>query len=378
MMNTLYGPNRMKLGVFGMNVSSGCAITTVDERLSLDWGGTRKVLELADAAGFEALVSVGRWRGFGGSTNFNGACFEPYTWAAGLAGATKHATLIATSHVATIHPLVAAKQATTIDHISGGRFALNVVCGWYRPEMQMFGVPVLGHDRLYDYAAEWLAVVRKLWASEGEFDFEGEWFRIDGGFHEPKPVQSAPPVMNAGSSAAGKRFAAAHADMAFIPLRERDDAAAKISALRDLAREFGRRVQVWANAYVVCRDTEAEALAYLDYYARDHADFDAATNLCNAIMGARSKTLTPEEFAAYRFHFIAGWGGYPLVGTPEQITRRLVELADAGLDGMLLSWVDYEAEVPRWIEDVLPLMEQAGLRIPRRVSVRQPEPAHRA
>ena len=62
----------------------------------------------------------------------------------------------------TVHPIVAAKQATTIDHISSGRFALNVVCGWYEPEFLMFGAPVMEHDTLYDYAAEWLEIVRRL------------------------------------------------------------------------------------------------------------------------------------------------------------------------------------------------------------------------
>ena len=72
---------------------------------------------------------MARWRGFGGATNFNGACYETFTWAAGVGGATEHATVFATSHVPTIHPIVAAKQATTIDHISNGRFALNLVMG---------------------------------------------------------------------------------------------------------------------------------------------------------------------------------------------------------------------------------------------------------
>jgi alkanesulfonate monooxygenase SsuD/methylene tetrahydromethanopterin reductase-like flavin-dependent oxidoreductase (luciferase family) len=75
--------------------------------------------------GFEALVPVGRWRGFEGRTNFAGESFETYTWAAGLAEATERIMVFATSHVPTVHPVLAAKQAADRSH-SSGRFGLNV------------------------------------------------------------------------------------------------------------------------------------------------------------------------------------------------------------------------------------------------------------
>ena len=102
---------------------------------------------------FEALVPVGRWRGFGGTTDFNGEGFEWFTWAAGIAAATDRAGVFSTSHVPTIHPILAAKQAMTVDHISEGRFALNVVTGWHQAEIEMFGAPLLAHDERYDVAA---------------------------------------------------------------------------------------------------------------------------------------------------------------------------------------------------------------------------------
>src|SRR5215475_3932866 len=129
MTNALFNDNRLKLGVFGLNVSNGCAATTAEGHLELTWQNNLDIAVMADRAGIEALVPVARWKGFGGKTNFNGTCFETYTWAAGLAAATRQVAVFSTSHVPTVHPIVAAKQATTIDHISNGRFALNVVCG---------------------------------------------------------------------------------------------------------------------------------------------------------------------------------------------------------------------------------------------------------
>jgi hypothetical protein len=59
-------------------------------------------------------VPVARWKGFGGATNFNGTCYETLTWAAGMGAVTNHASIFCTTHVPTIHPIVAAKQCTTV------------------------------------------------------------------------------------------------------------------------------------------------------------------------------------------------------------------------------------------------------------------------
>ncbi|MBX5492204.1 MAG: LLM class flavin-dependent oxidoreductase [Chloroflexi bacterium] len=365
--NPLFNRNRLKLGVFATNVSNGCAITLAEGRFETTWANTRAVNTLADQAGLEALVPVARWKGFGGPSNFNGTCFETFTWAAGLAAQTTQAAVFATAHVPTIHPIVAAKQGTTVDHISGGRFALNVVCGWFRPELEMFGAPVLEHDEAYAYAAEWLQVVRLLWTAEGEVDYTGRFFTIRRGFHEPKPVQRPfPPVMSAGSSPVGRRFAAQYADMAFTQLRpaEFEEARAEIAALRRLAREeFGRELQVWTTAYVVCRPTEREAREYLHYYVYERGDWEAVENLTR-IMGMQKRHLTPARLEQLKAQFVAGWGGFPLVGTPEQIVEALLQAARVGVDGVTLSWVSYEAELRQWTTEVLPLLEQAGLREP--------------
>jgi alkanesulfonate monooxygenase SsuD/methylene tetrahydromethanopterin reductase-like flavin-dependent oxidoreductase (luciferase family) len=339
--------------------------------LELTWPNASRIATMADRAGLEAMVPVARWKGFGGTTNFNGVCFETYAWAAGLANVTERAAVFSTSHVPTVHPIMAAKQATTIDHISGGRFALNIVCGWYQPEMEMFGAPIMGHEDRYAYAAEWLEVVRKLWSAEDEFDYEGRFFRVQRGFHQPKPIQRPfPPVMNAGGSPTGQRFAAKYADMAFIFLREGDEETvkARVQEYRRMARdEFRREIQVWTSCYVVCRPTEKEARDYLHYYVKEKGDWEAVDTLTR-IMGVQAQIASPEVLEAMKFHFIAGWGGYPLIGTAEQIVVEMAKLSRAGLDGCLLSWVNYQTELAQWIEVVLPLMEQAGLRKPFRIA----------
>ena len=155
---------------------------------------------------------------------------------------------------------MAAKQATTVDHISGGRFALNIVCGWFRPELEMFGAPLMEHDMRYEYAAEWIEIVKLLWTRDDEFDYEGKFLRVNKGFSMPKPIQKPfPPLMNAGASGKGQHFAAKYADMAFIHIDPSDleKTKAHIAAYRRLAREeYGRDLQIWIGAPVTQRDTQ--------------------------------------------------------------------------------------------------------------------------
>src|SRR6267142_7033097 len=130
--NPVFNDRKLKLGTFGTNLDRGCAISTIDRVLEINWPNTLELARISEQMEFEALVPIGRWRGFGGVTNFNGPGFEAYSWAAGIGASTKNACVFATSHVPTVHPLMAAKQCATIDHITGGRFCLNIVTGWHR------------------------------------------------------------------------------------------------------------------------------------------------------------------------------------------------------------------------------------------------------
>ena len=145
-----YNDNELKLGLFGQNASYGASITLADRSFEPSIEHSIKVSKLADDLGFEMLVPLARWKGMGGQTDFNGQVMEPFTWAATMAQHTDYAGVFATVHAPAIHPLYAAKLATTVDHASNGRFALNVVSGWYTPEIELFGTPQLDHDERDD------------------------------------------------------------------------------------------------------------------------------------------------------------------------------------------------------------------------------------
>lgn len=363
--NPVFNDRKLKLGTFGSNLDRGCAISSVDGVLEISWPNTLALAKMADEMEFEALVPIGRWRGFGGPTNFNGPGFETFSWAAGIGASTKNSGIFATSHVPTIHPIVAAKQATTIDHITGGRFGLNLVTGWHKPEIEMFGIPLMPHDDRYDCAAEWLEIMKRLWSDEDEFDYEGKYYQIRKGFLQPKPIQRPfPAIMNAGGSDRGRHFAAKYCDLVYVvfPSHKFENCKAQVDSYRKLAREeYGRELQVWSYAYVVQGDTEKDARDFFNHYVNEKGDWEAATNLVDT-MGLNAKTLPPEAMQAMKTHFIAGWGGYPLIGNNDQIVEGLQTMSKMGLDGTLLNWPRYESDMLHFQNEIYPLVVQAGLR----------------
>ena len=90
-------------------------------------------------------------------------------------------------------------------------------------------------------------------------------------------------------------------------------------------------------------------------------DYETATTILN-IFGVESGTA-PEGFADQQKRLINGWFGYPLIGTPEQVVEQFLEIKKTGLEGMCLSFLDYNEELKYFDDRVMPLMKQAGLRI---------------
>ena len=120
-LHPMHGPNKFKLGVFSMNSDGGLTLTKVPERWPAIWSEIVEVSQLADRAGFEFLLPIARWKGFGGEMNSREWSFETLTHAAALGAVTQNIAVFATVHVPMVHPVYAAKALTTVDHVSNGR-----------------------------------------------------------------------------------------------------------------------------------------------------------------------------------------------------------------------------------------------------------------
>ena len=169
----LVSRNRLRLGLFGANCSSGRTYAALPERWEASWENNLRLAQMADAIGIECMVPIARWKGYGGESNPNGSSFESIAWACGLLAATRRLHVFCTVHVPLHHPLVAAKQMATGDHIGRGRLGVNIVCGWNEDEFQMFGVTKKEHDARYAQGEEWWTIVKRIWAGEERFDYDG-------------------------------------------------------------------------------------------------------------------------------------------------------------------------------------------------------------
>ncbi|HZU62237.1 MAG TPA: LLM class flavin-dependent oxidoreductase [Novosphingobium sp.] len=362
-----------KLGTFSSNCSGGMSITNVPERWKASWDENLALARMVDEAGLDFMLPVARWIGYrGGPSNFQSGVLETMTWAAGLLASTRNIAVIATVHAAAFNPVVAAKQIVTLDQIGHGRAGLNIVAGWNKPEFDALGLNLPDdHESRYAHAQEWFDVLKKLWTSTEPFDFDGSFFRLRGVWSDPLPFNGLPPIINAAGSAQGRAFATRNADYLFTPAIDLARSAPEIEQLKGAAQANGREVEVLTFSHVVCRPTEAEAKAYLQHYAHDYRDVGTLEEVI-ALQFAHAHSFPHDLLTLIKDRFAAGHGGYPLIGTPEQVADGICALHETGFAGTTLSFVDYVAEFPFFRDNVLPLLEARGLRISDTSSARAP------
>ncbi len=365
----LVNGNPLKLGLFGANCSSGRSYITAPERWDTSWEHNVQLAQLADEAGIECMVPIARWKGYGGETNPNGTSWESITWACGLLAATRRINVFATVHVPLNHPLVAAKQMSTADHIGRGRFGVNVVCGWNEDEFRMFGVTKKEHEDRYAQGAEWWRIVREIWGGAGPFDFVGEHYELYGVEGSPLPYRGAAPIMmNAGASPSGRAFAIQYSDMHFDGVKSPEESIERIADTKRQGRVLGRDIQVWTPIGIVCRPTRQEAAEYTQYIV-EHADLGAVGHL--AEMHARDAKDRIDLEGVHRRtgesqveRRVLARGSYCAVGDPDWVSEELVRLHRGGFDGLVLNFVDYLDEFPYFAQEVLPRLERLGIREP--------------
>jgi dimethylsulfone monooxygenase len=363
----MYNDNALKIGLFGANCSSGRSATKVPERWSASWPDCLKLARLADEAGIDFMLPIARWKGYGGDTDFHGRTLETMTWAVGLLGATKRMTVFGTVHAPLFHPLIAAKEFVTADHIGEGRVGVNIVVGWNEGEFEMFGVEQREHDTRYDYAQEWVDIVKKAWSYDGTFDYDGKFLNIRNARADPKPFgETRPLMMNAGSSDVGQAFALRNCDAFFVATagsrKSLSGNAAKVAEIKGAAHNIGRDIEIFTVGQVICRPTQKEADEYYQHVNIENADWGAIDGML-ANKSITPQTIGADEYYAKRRYFAANAvGGYPFVGTPDHIAEELATISQAGVRGIGLSFVNFLDEVPYFVDEVLPRLERAGVR----------------
>jgi FMNH2-dependent dimethyl sulfone monooxygenase len=355
--------NRLKLAVFCANVARGTSMSDAETLPKVTWDESRRLAVAADRAGLDGMIPLGRWKYTARGPAEADRTFEPWVWASALSALTERISLFTTVNMQQYHPLVAALMTSTIDHVSGGRFSLNVVAGFNEQEFRMLGLEVPSHEDRYAHAAEWMTLIRRAWTEQEPFDFDGTHLQAIEVVSQPKPLQQpAPPIMSAGTSDVGRRFAARHADINFVHLPSLEEMPAIVAAAKADAREHaGRDVQIYSSAYIVVDDTEQAAWRRYHHVTRDRLDRQAAAGLID-MWERQSKGGEVIDVTERIDRMAAGFNAMPFVGTAEQVAEQFVRASEGGLDGLAISWDDYDEGIAAYAGAVRPLLLQAGLR----------------
>ena len=359
--------NRFKLALFMVNSARASTMSLDTDRLiNVTWDESVRICQAADRAGIDAVIPLAKW---GNSPRLKpefDRVFDSFTWAAGIAMATERIQVFATFHVALYPPVMAAKMVATVDHISRGRFGLNVVAGFSASDFAMFGIRLDPDADRYGQTAEWLGVMKRAWTESDPFDHHGEHYDGTGIVSEPKPLQRPwPVIMCAGNSPAGKAFSARHAEVNFGAFPSFESIPDVVEHNRRVAREAGRTVKVFGHGYVICADTEAEARRRFDHWVRDNIDEATARAFVEETIGFTNSTkIFQDRFAMDEFVAKAAAGALalPLIGTPEQVAEGMQRMADGGLDGIALTFPDYDEGLSAYDERIRPLLIERGLR----------------
>jgi alkanesulfonate monooxygenase SsuD/methylene tetrahydromethanopterin reductase-like flavin-dependent oxidoreductase (luciferase family) len=238
------------------------------------------------------------------------------------------------------------------------------VVGWNEGEFQMFGVEQREHEDRYDYAQEWIDVIKLIWSDKEDFDFDGKYLHMKGIRGKPKPYGGSQPViMNAGASPVGQAFAIRNCDAFFLQASRTSlaETAEKVANAKSAAKVQGRELGVYTVGVVTCKPTMKEAEEYFHHCIVEHADWSAVDSIL-ALKDITAQNTPPEKFQQIRNGFAQGMGGLPVVGDPDHVAGQLVDLSKAGLTGIAVSLVNYVAELPFFCEEVLPRLARAELR----------------
>jgi hypothetical protein len=178
--------DHVKFAYWVPNVSGGLVTSDIEQRTDWNYEYNAKLAQTAENNGFEYALSQVRYEASYGAEYQH----ESTSFSLALLLATQRLKVIAAVHPGLWQPGVLAKLGATADQLSNGRFAVNVVSGWFKDEFTHLGEAWLEHDERYRRSAEFLQVLRKIW-TEDDVDFRGDFYRIHDFTLKPKPLNNA-------------------------------------------------------------------------------------------------------------------------------------------------------------------------------------------
>jgi FMNH2-dependent dimethyl sulfone monooxygenase len=349
----------LKLG-YWLPVFGGWLRNVDDEGMPATWDYVRNLAVRSEKIGFDmTLVAELNLNDIKGP---EAPALDAWTTAAALAAVTRRLELMVAVRPTFHHPALFAKQAASIDRISGGRLALNVVSSWWKDESKQHGLPFDEHDRRYERTEEWLSVVKGMW-TETRFSHAGPLYRIDDAVLEPKPVRRPwPPIYAGGESDAAKNLIAKQADAYVMHGDPPETIARKISDMRERRERLAPGsppLLFGVSGFVVCRGTDEAARREIARITDVRASARGYANYEQWLEGTRlEQRVSLEDYSVSNRGLRAG-----LVGTPEAIAERLDAFERAGANLMLLQFSPQAEQMEIFADEVIPLLGREGRRV---------------
>ena len=324
-----------------------------------------RLLEITNGAerlGFDFVLSPAIWRGFKGPSEHWMTSLESITATAALLQATQRIKIFATVHVTVFPPAAIAKQMFTLDQIAPGRVGMNIVTGASYLDLVQPGLWVaeLDHDRRYDYATEWIQLMKRLW-SEKKVTHKGEFFETLEATGTNPTVH--PTLVNAGTSNRGFRFASENCDIAFIPASEDPGIALRA---RESARAAGNPdLKLFGLVTLMPGETDEEAQAMVEHF-NEGVDLECLEDMANGYQLNPSRAQLDEAGVGSRAGGLhkkrSAISDGAFIGSYENITRRLAAaVIDGGLDGILVRVPDFVVDLEKVATRILPQLADYGI-----------------
>ncbi|WP_432211185.1 dimethylsulfone monooxygenase SfnG [Acinetobacter variabilis] len=339
------------------NVSGGLVVSDIEQRTDWSYDYNVRLAQTAEKAGFDyALTQIRFTAGYNAENQHESVSFSH-----GILAKTERLKVIAAILPGPWKPALAAKQLATIDHLTNGRIAINVVSGWFRGEFDAIGEEWPEHDERYARSEEFIRSLKGVW-TQNNFSFDGKYYQFKDYTLSPKPLQKPHiEIFQGGSSRAARDMASRVSDWYFTNGNTPEELKKQIDDIREKAKANNHSVKIGVNAFVIARDTEEEAQAVLrEIVAKANVQAVKSFGEATREAGAASKEgkgnwakSTFEDLVQYNDGFRTN-----LIGTPKQIAERIIELKKVSVDLVLSGFLHFIEEVKYFGKKVLPLVRE--------------------
>ena len=352
----------MSLNIFWFLPTHGDGkyLGTSEGARAVDHGYLGQIAQAADRLGFGGvLIPTGR------------SCEDSWLVAASLIPLTQRLKFLVALRPGIISPTVAARQAATLDRLSGGRALFNLVTGGDPDELAADGLH-LSHAERYEASVEFTRIWRRV--LEGDtVDYDGKHLQVKGAKLLYPPIQQPrPPLYFGGSSDAAHELAGEQVDLYLTWGEPLEAVAEKIAQVREKAARHGRTVRFGIRLHVIVRETGAEAWAAADRLI-SHLDDDtiarAQASLARfdsvgqqrmaALHGGRRDRLVVAPNLWAGVGLVRGGAGTALVGDGPTVAARVREYANLGIDTFIFSGYPHLEESYRVAELLFPHLDIA-------------------